>query len=280
MVQIPEINELLNEYIHSNEPGASLAVMKNNEIVHSAGYGLANVEWGIPNTPTTVFRIASITKQFTAIAIMMLAEEGKLSPEDSITKFLSDYPTSGHTVTIHHLLTHTSGLWDMTNDVDFMRDSRLDHTPAELMATFSRTPFDFAPGEKYAYSNSGYILLGMIIEKISGMSYAEFIQTRIFTPLNMTQSSYLSNEPIILKRASGYTRDQDNTLLNAPYVSMTYPYAAGSLGSTGLDLLKWYQGLNTLVSAETLAKMRSRTLLNDGTLSDYGYGWIIGEFEG
>src|SRR5690606_34213680 len=146
----------------------AVAVVKKGEVIHRKGYGLANVEWNIPITPDTVFRLASISKQFTAVAIMMLEERGKLSVDDLLTEYLPDYPTSGHEVTIRHLLTHTSGIASYTNFPEFMTDTMFDRTPLEMVDYFKSHPFDFKPGARYQYNNSGYFLLGVIIEKITG----------------------------------------------------------------------------------------------------------------
>jgi CubicO group peptidase (beta-lactamase class C family) len=275
------IDAIVNAQIKPNEPGAAVAVVQHDKIVHSKGYGLANVEWNIPIKPDTVFRIASITKQFTAVAIMMLVEQGKLKVEDSLTKYLPDFPTSGHEVTIHHLLNHTSGIKSYTSVPDIMEMLKKDRTPPEIVDLFKEKPFDFKPGARFAYNNSGYILLGMIIEKASGMSYADFIEKNIFAPLGMKQSRYLHHDPIVPRRASGYSQNESG-FINAPYISMSVPYAAGSLGSTVHDLVLWDQALrrNKLIKAKTWAKMLKPTKLNDGSTSPYGYGWDTGMYHG
>lgn len=278
---IAEIDAIMNAEVKSDGPGAAIAVVKDGSVVHRAGYGLANVEWRVPIQPDTVFRLASITKQFTAVAIMILAEQGKLSVDDLITKFFPDYPTSGHYITIHHLLTHTSGIFSYTSSLEALKNLLSDKTPQEICDGFCRVPFDFKPGARFLYNNSGYVLLGMIIEKLSGMSYADFIQKHIFDPLGMTKSYYLSSEPIVACRASGYD-EGPNGIQNARYLSMTQPYSAGALGSTVDDLVLWDRGLteNRLISAETLAKMHVATKLDDGTPVDYGYGWSLGPYQG
>lgn len=277
---IAEIDAIMNAEVKSDGPGAAIAVVKNGSVVHRSGYGLANVEWRIPIQPDTVFRLASVTKQFTAVAIMILAEQGKLGVDDPITKFFPDYPTSGHHITVHHLLTHTSGIFSYTSDPDALTKLRLDKTPQEICDSFSRIPFDFKPGTRYLYNNSGYILLGMIIEKLSGLSYADFIQKHIFDPLSMSNSYYLSDEPIIPRRASGYDEGPGG-VQNARYLSMTQPHAAGALGSTVDDLVLWDRALteNRLISAESLAQMHTSAALDDGTLINYGYGWGINSYQ-
>lgn len=276
---ISELDGIIQGQLPKEGPGAAVAVVRNGEPVHVKGYGLANVEWNIPIEPDTVFRLASVTKQFTSTAIMMLAEEGKLSVNDPLEKFLPDYPTSGHHITIYQLLNHTSGIRSYTSEPSFGKTMRNDSTPEEMAAEFSKLPFDFKPGTRHLYNNSAYFLLGIIIEKLSGMTYAEFMQKRIFEPLGMKQSCYLSDEPIVPKRASGYDLTPDG-LRNTAFLSMTQPYAAGSLGSTVNDMILWDKALreNTLISSETLAAMYARAHLEDGSSVGYGYGWGIDDY--
>lgn len=279
---IPEIDALMHEQINADEPGAAVAVVVDGAIVHQQGYGLANVEWAIPIAPDTVFRLASITKQFTATAIMLLAEAGKLSVDDPLTKFLPTYPTSGHEITVHHLLTHTSGIKSYTSIEGWFPDRIIhDMTPQALCDVFCQIPFDFKPGSRFLYNNSGYHLLGMIIEQVSGMGYAQFIQEQIFQPLGMAHSYYLSNEPLIPKRAAGYAHGAEG-FRNAAYLSMTQPYAAGALGSTVTDLARWERAVRThrLLSAETQARMFTPVTLADGKTEPYGYGWGISDYRG
>ena len=278
----PEIDAIMHDLIKTDEPGAAVAVVQAGEVIHRQGYGLANLEWGIPIQPDTVFRLASITKQFTATAIMILQEQGKLTTDDLLTQFLPEYPTSGHEITIHHLLTHTSGIKSYTSiDGWFPHKIIHDMTPQALCDVFSQIPFDFKPGTQFLYNNSGYHLLGMIIEKVSGVSYEQFIQENIFRPLGMQQSYYMSNEPIIAKRASGYSSTEQG-FQNADYLSMTQPYAAGSLGSTVDDLVLWDRAVRShqLVSAATQALMATPVRLTTGKTEDYGYGWGIADYRG
>ncbi|MCX6048766.1 MAG: serine hydrolase [Chloroflexi bacterium] len=279
---LAEIDALMQELIKADEPGAVVAVVKAGEVIHRQGYGLANLEWGIPIQPDTVFRLASITKQFTATAIMILQEQGKLHVNDPLTKFLPNYPTSGHEITVHQLLTHTSGIKSYTSiDGWFPHKIIHDMTPQALCDIFSQIPFDFKPGTQFLYNNSGYHLLGMMIEKVSGVTYEQFIQTNIFGPLGMQHSYYMSNEPIIAKRASGYAMGEQG-FRNADYLSMTQPYAAGSLGSTIDDLVLWDRAVrkHSLVSAATQALMFEPVKLADGKTENYGYGWAIGDYRG
>ena len=279
---IPAISALIQEQIKVGEPGAAVAVVQDGVVVHRQGYGLANLEWQIPIQPDTVFRLASITKQFTATAILMLQEQGKLSVDDPLTKFLPTYPTSGHEIQVHHLLNHTSGIKSYTSIEGWFPNKIVhDMTPQALCDAFAQIPFDFKPGTQYLYNNSGYHLLGMIIEQVSGVSYAQFMQENIFQPLGMHHSYYLNNEPIVPKRASGYGRDEKG-FRNAAYLSMTQPYAAGSLGSTVDDLVLWAKAVweHRLVSAETQELMFTPVTLADGKTENYGYGWGIGAYHG
>ena len=186
---IPAIAALIQEQIKVGEPGAAVAVVQDGVVVHRQGYGLANLEWQIPIQPDTVFRLASITKQFTATAILMLQEQGKLRVDDPLTKFLPTYPTSGHEIQVHHLLNHTSGIKSYTSIEGWFPNKIVhDMTPQALCDAFAQIPFDFKPGTQYLYNNSGYHLLGMIIEQVSGVSYAQFMQENIFQPLGMHHS--------------------------------------------------------------------------------------------
>jgi len=265
-----QYQQLLEANFDKDGPGASILVAKKGAIVYQSSIGKANLELDVPMEAHHVYRIGSITKQFTAVSILMLLEQGKLDLQDDLTKYIPDYPTKEHTITIEHLLTHTSGIKSMTGMPDFFKDSRHDMTTIEMMNYFKNEPMDFAPGEEFRYNNSGYYLLGVIIEKISGMTYAEFIQQNIFEPLGMTASYYGGAEPLIPNRAAGYQK-QGDTYSNAPYISMTLPYAAGSLLSTVSDLYKWNRALLTdqLLKQTTLAKAYVPYTLNNGEKTDF-----------
>ena len=283
MAQAQELNskfdELLNARYGGERPGAAALIIKGEDVIYRKAFGMANLELGVPMTPDQVFEIGSITKQFTAVAILMLLEQGKLSLDDEITKFIPDYPTQDQSITIHHLLNHTSGIKSYTS-MDIMSIARKDMTPTELIDYFKNEPMDFKPGEQYRYNNSGYILLGYIIEKSSGQSYQEFVEENIFKPAGMTHSRYGSKTELIKNRASGYQMNDGYT--NASYLSMTLPYAAGSLMSTVDDLAKWQKALReeVLLKAETLAKAYTNHSLNDGKPSNYGYGFHPSEING
>ena len=271
-----QYQQLLEETFDKDGPGASILVAKKGEIVYQGSVGKANLELDIPMRVDHVHRIGSITKQFTAVAILMLMEQGKLDIQDEITKYIPDYPTNGKTITIEHLLTHTSGIKSMTGMSTFGEIMAKDMTTTEMMDYFKDEPMDFEPGEQFLYNNSGYYLLGVIIEKISGMSYADFIQKNIFDKVGMDNSYYGSQQMVIPNRASGYGKDGDSYVNSQP-ISMTLPYAAGSLLSTVGDLYKWNRALLTdkIIKQSTLQKAYVPYLLKDGEATEYGYGWGI-----
>jgi CubicO group peptidase (beta-lactamase class C family) len=275
------IDQLFRAAVQTGEPGLAVIVVRKGRALHRAAYGMANLELGVALKPDHVFRIGSVTKQFTSAAIMMLAEEGKLSVSDPITTFLPDYPTQGKTITVEHLLTHTSGIQSYTDMPKWRGMWRQDMTVTELVDLFKNEPMQFAPGERWRYNNSGYILLGAIIEKASGKKYADFVQERIFTPLGMANTRYDVTEQVTARRAAGYTRTGDR-IVNAQYLSMTQPYAAGSLMSTVDDLAKWDAALGAgrVLKAETLAKSFTPYRLSNGSDTTYGYGWQISRYGG
>jgi CubicO group peptidase (beta-lactamase class C family) len=276
------IDALLKASFPADRPGAAVIVTKGGETLFRKAYGMADLELGVPLQPDMVFRLGSITKQFTAAAILMLAEEGKLSPQDPIEKHLPGYPTQGHTITIEHLLTHTSGIQSYTDMPGWMTSRILSPmTVTELIDGFKKEPMQFAPGERWAYNNSGYILLGAIVEKASGKTYEAFVQERIFQRLGMTASYYDSTEAIIPRRAPGYRREGDQPR-NARYLSMTQPYAAGSLASTVDDLARWDASLytETLLKKASLEGAWTPYVLKGGKATGYGYGWGVSKLRG
>jgi D-alanyl-D-alanine carboxypeptidase len=276
-----EIDALFAAAIKPDGPGMAVILVRDGKTVFRKAYGMANVELQVPMRPEHVFRIASVTKQFTAAAIMMLVDEGKLAVSDPITKFWPDYPTQGKTITVEHLLTHTSGIQGYTEMAGFGTVMMKDMTVDQMIAFFKNEPMNFAPGEQWRYNNSAYFLLGALIEKVSGQKYAEFIATRIFQPLGMAHSYYGDTAPIIPMRVSGYER-QGETVRNAPYLSMTLPFSAGSLMSTVDDLAVWNVALDAgkVVKPQSLARMFTDYRLTNGTPTSYGYGWGIGRYEG
>ena len=275
------INELLENTYKPDEPGAAVLVTKGGKVILRKGYGKANLELGVPIEPDMVFRTGSITKQFTAVAILMLVEQGKISLDDDITKFLPDYPTKGHKITVQHLLTHTSGIKSYTSMPEWQKLWRQDMPLNELIALFKDQPMDFAPGERWAYNNSAYVLLGAVIEKASGQSYADFIEKNIFAPLGMKHSYYDDTARIIPRRVSGYSKNKEG-FMNAAYLSMSQPHAAGSLLSSVDDLAIWDAALYTdkPVKQELLKRAWTSAKLNNSRDTNYGFGWSIGSYEG
>ncbi len=279
---LPEkLDSILSEIYPRDEPGAAVIVVKDGTVLLRKGYGLAQVELGVAIEPEMVFRLGSITKQFTGAAIMLLEEEGKLSVKDSISKYLPDYPVHGHEITIEHLLTHTSGIYNYTAIPGYMAEKVRNHlTTEELVEAFKDQPMNFSPGERWSYSNSGYVLLGAIIEKVSGKSYADFVQERIFDPLGMKNSHYGGHQ-IIAGRVAGYGWN-GTEYTNSSYLSMTQPHAAGSLLSNVDDLYRWNQALerNELLGQDSYDRMTTGFKLNDGEDSNYGYGFATGKLRG
>ncbi|SEK36312.1 CubicO group peptidase, beta-lactamase class C family [Aquimarina amphilecti] len=269
-----EIDAIVSSMYSAEEPGISILVAKEGKSIYRKAFGKANLELDVSLKPENVFEIGSITKQFTAVAILMLEEQGKLTIDDEITKYIPDYPTNDKKITIHHLLNHTSGIKSYTGMASFMESARTDMTPTELIDVFKNEPMDFDPGEEFRYNNSGYILLGHIIEVITKDTYENYIEKNIFEKIGMNSSYYGSMSELIKNRASGYKQDGDK-FLNADYLSLTLPYAAGSLMSTVDDLLKWQNAIsaNTFIKRTSLEKAINGSKLNNGEEINYGYGW-------
>lgn len=281
----PEIkvyDSLLGSIFPKDGPGGTVLISKAGKILFNKAYGKANLELNVPMHTDHVFRLGSVTKQFTAVCILKLVEEGKLSLEDQVTKFIPDYPLNGKKITIANLLTHTSGIKNYTSVSGFNKNlKRQDLSPKELIALFKDHPLDFEPGSDYKYSNSGYVLLGYIIEKLSKKTYGEYMQENIFKPLQMNKSYYDDHAKVIPKRISGY-RKTNEMYENSEFLSMTLPYAAGSLLSTSGDLLKWYAGLEDgkVISKASLELAHTSWHLANGKETGYGFGWEIGNIQG
>ncbi len=252
----PRMQQIIDSYVTGKTFMGTVLVEKDGKLLLNQGYGSAELEWNIPNTPDAKFRLGSLTKQFTAASILLLEERGKLKVEDPISKYLPDAPAAWSKITIYHVLTHTSGLPSFTGFPEYSSTEWKDTNPAELVARFRDKPLDFEPGTKFSYSNSGYVLLGYLIEKVSGQTYADFLQQNIFTPLGMTDTGLDSNAAILPKRAQGYAPSKTG-IHHAGYISMTIPFSAGALYSTTGDLLKWEQGLFSakVITTASLAKM-------------------------
>lgn len=267
--KIQEVLALAHKYRQFN---GSALVATNGKVIYKGGFGMANMEWNIPNTPDTRFRLGSITKQFTAMVTLQLVEQGKLKLDGKVSDYLPDYRKDiGSKVTIHHLLTHTSGIPSYTSQPGFFENvSRNPYKVDEFVKKYASGDLDFEPGSKYTYNNSGYFLLGAIVERITGKPYEQVLKENIFDPLGMKNTGYDHHDTIIPKRATGY-RKTPNSYANAPYLDMSIPYAAGSLYSTVEDLYLWDQALY----ADKLISAQSKELMYKPFLQDYAYGWVV-----
>ncbi|NCU03730.1 MAG: serine hydrolase [Chitinophagaceae bacterium] len=264
----------------ASEPGATAIVVRKGEVIYKKAVGMADMELNVPLQTDMIFRIGSISKQFTAVAILQLAEQGKLSLQDDIKKYIPDLPYK-ETITIEQLLNHTSGIKSYTNKPEFEGWMRKDMKPMEIIKLTEKDTLEFKPGSDWNYNNTGYIMLGYVIEKISGKTYEEYVQQYLFAPAGMTSSLYGSEAKIIRKRAKGYKKQKD-VFLNADYLSMTLPYAAGSLLSTVDDLWKWNKALYSykLVKKEWIDKATTAHILPGGKNTRYGYGLSIVNVQG
>lgn len=263
-------------------PGAVIYLSKGQKLIYSKAFGKANIELDVNMKTDHVFRLGSLTKQFTAYAILKLVEQGKLSLSDDVRKYLPDFPKKQQMMTIEALLTHTSGVPNYTGLPAFNAAvKRQDLAPDQLIDLFKDEPLEFEPGSDYKYSNSGYVLLGAVLEKMTGKPYGAYIEEAIFKPLGMTNSHYDDPSILIKDRASGYEQ-RNGHYQNAAYLSMTLPYAAGSLVSTAGDLQKWYAALysGNLLKSELLHKAFTSYQLSNGRLTGYGYGWETGNVQG
>src|ERR1043165_307246 len=267
--KIQEVLTLANKYRQFN--GTAL-VAENGKVVYKGGVGLANMEWNIPNTPDTKFRLGSITKQFTATVILQLVEQGKIKLDGKLSDYLPDYRKDvGNKVTIHNLLTHTSGIPSYTSQPGFFENvSRNPYKVDEFVKKYASGDLEFEPGSKFVYDNSGYFLLGAIIERVTGKPYEPVLKENIFDPLGMKYTGYDHWDTIISKRATGYCRSARG-FHTAAYLDMSIPYAAGSLYSTVEDLYLWDQALY----GDKVLSAKSKELMFKPNLNNYGYGFVI-----
>jgi CubicO group peptidase (beta-lactamase class C family) len=258
-------------------PGAAALVARQGRVVLRQGFGLSNLDLQVPVDPSHVFEIGSVTKQFTAAAILRLAEQGKLALDDSITELLPELPATYAPITLTHLMTHTAGVPSYTEFPEWMGRWREDMSLSTLIGLFRDKPLEFVPGQSWKYSNSGYILLGAAIEKASGKSYEDYVEQEIFTPLDMTHTRYGHQEEVVAGRAAGYVKGPDGWA-NAPYLSLTQPYAAGSLMSNVDDLARWSDALEAgkAIAPASRDRMFTPAVLaggeHDGVSTRYGLG--------
>ena len=272
-------SELLDKFMQAhatvNQFSGTVIVIKDDKTVYEKSFGKADKEWNIDNTIETKYRIGSCTKQFTAACILLLEEQGKLKLEDKLSKYIPDYP-KGDSVTIHMLLNHTSGIKNYTELPEFF-SSNIEQLPVSadsMISLFKYVPFNFSPGTAFNYSNSGYFLLGYIIEKVSNEKYSDFLNKNIFTKLSLTNTGYDRNDTILKYRARGY-RKTNYGYENAPYVAMEAVFSNGALYSTVEDLYNWNKSLmnNQLLSPTSLKKMTT------AYLGQYGYGLSVDKFQ-
>ena len=258
-------------------PGLALLVVKDGQTVRSKGYGMANLEHQVPVKPETIFQSGSVGKQFTATGVMMLVEAGKLALEDPIGKYLT-VPESWKGITIRHLLTHTSGLGDYPEELDF----RKDYTEDELLQMVTKQPLLFVPGAQWRYSNLGYLTLGILIHKVTGKFYGDFLQERVFQPLGISSTRIISEADIVPNRAAGYRLVKEE-VKNQDWVSPTLNTTAdGALYFNVVDLAKWDAALYTekLLKKSSLDQMWTPVKLNDGSSEAYGFGWSVNQYNG
>jgi len=278
---------IMREMAAQHIPGLALAIMRGGEIIKTRGYGLANVELNVPVTPESIFQTGSVGKQFTATLVLMLAGEGKLSVDDPISKYFAGSPARWNAIRIRHLLTHTSGIHDYETEsrqkgaLAFV-DLRRDYTEDGLLRKFETVPLDFAPGEKFSYSNTGYLLLGILIHKVTGKFYGDLLQDRIFRPLGMNATRIISERDIVPNRSAGYELVKGEWK-NQDWVSPSLNTTAdGALYTTVLDLAKWDAALYTekLLKRASLRQMWTPVRLNNGATADYGFGWRVRTLNG
>ncbi|MEO6302422.1 MAG: serine hydrolase [Bacteroidia bacterium] len=267
------VDSLLQVYAKKNMFCGSVLIAKKGKVLLSKGYGMANYSYDIPNSPTTKFKLASVSKQFTSMAIMILQERGKLSTDDKLTKYIADYP-NGDKITIHNLLTHTSGIPDVTRLPIFDSIMTISHTLEQTIALTKYKPLDFEPGTKFSYSNSGYLLLTYIIQKASGKNYGDFIKENIFDPLGMKNSGLYNNKDVLKNVAIGYT-EGEKELEQAVYIDMSIPAGAGALYSTVEDMFLWDQALYT----EKLVKKAALEKIFTPYKDTYAYGWMVDKYK-
>ncbi|MEN7538693.1 serine hydrolase domain-containing protein [Aurantiacibacter flavus] len=269
---------------HPEFVGLSVAVARGDRIVLDRGYGIADLEWNAPVDASTTFRIGSNTKQFTAAAILKLAEQGKLGLDDPLSQYVPEFDTGGRVVTVRQMLNHTSGIPEYTIQPDFFPNlSRLDLTDAELLELVSGKPFDFEPGAEWRYSNTNYYLLGMIVAKASGRPYAAFLQEEFFTPLGLAHTRYGSESEIIPRRAQGYSFDPNTgSLSNDAAISMNVPGGGGGLVSSAGDLVRWQIALTNgrAISTASFEQMIGSPVETDQGDTSYGFGLQIGHRDG
>lgn len=274
------IDDLVNAELASNKvPGIAVLVMRDGKVVKEKGYGFANLEHGIPVDALTLFQSGSTAKQFTAAGILLLAEEGKLDLDDRLARYFPDAPASWHRITIRNLLTHTSGIKDYGDEFDYRRD----HTDPELLAVMKKLPLEFEPGTQWSYSNSGYLILGLLTTQLAGNDWSEFQRERIFRPLGMSTTQVINERAIVPHRAAGYQLDDSGKIVNQDWIAPAFNRLAdGALYFSIRDLAAWEKALNrrALLKAESYKAWWSPVQFSDGSHYPYGFGWFFSEQQG
>lgn len=271
---------ITNEFNDTNGPGGVFMVTQKGKNLYKKAFGKANLELNVNMTPENVFQIGSMTKQFTAVSILILEDQGKLNVNDPISKYIKGYP-SGDKITIHHLLTHTSGIKDFTKMKSLSTIAQKEMKPEMMVDFFKNEAVDFIPGEKFDYNNSGYVVLGYIIELVSGDSYENFIKKNIFDKAGMSHSYYATDRQIIPQRAYGYHK-KEHGYVNKTIINFSVPFSSGALMSTVDDMMKWQNALhqNVLLSSKESKKAYQKYKLNNGEEFTYGYGWHLKDING
>ncbi len=276
--KVAKVDALVSTFAEYGQFNGAVLVAEKGKVIYKKGFGLANMEWDVPNTTDTKFRLASVTKQFTAMLIMQLVAENKVALDVPIANYLPEYPKAqAEQITLHHLLSHISGIPNFTDFPSYPEIMGRTNSPSDLMRLFADSTLEFSPGERFAYSNSGYTVLGAIVEQVTGMSYEQALHERIFAPLGMIGSGVDHGRTVLKKRASGYDRS-GATYTNTSYIDMSVPFSAGAIHSTVEDLFRWDQALYT----EKLLPKKYRDLMfqpqiQTGGGGAYGYGWGVGE---
>ncbi len=275
------VDSLVSLQFKQTEPGVSILIARKGKIIYKKAFGSANVELNVAIQPDMVFRIGSITKQFTAIGILQLVEQGKISLQDSVQKYIPKFPSKGYTITIENLLTHTSGIPDYANadTTNNPYSERLDYTPQQIIKYFDYMPLEFKPGTKFNYSNSGYVLLAYIIQKVTGENYHQYMKENVINRADLQNTLFDDEHTIIPNRVEGYTRD-NGYFENCEYQTASMAFGCGDLLSTTEDLYQWNKALLSykLISEEMLQKAFTPFKLGNGSYTNYGYGWFIDSF--
>ncbi|MBW3523679.1 serine hydrolase [Chryseobacterium sp. NKUCC03_KSP] len=273
-------NIIKTEFNEKEGPGGVFMISKKGKPIYEKAFGSANLELNVGMLTKNVFQIGSMTKQFTAVAVLILEQEGKLNTSDLVSKYIPDYP-NGNKISIHQLLTHTSGIKDFTKTKGLSEIAQKEMTPKMMVDFFKSETADLQPGEKFEYNNSGYVVLGYIIELVSGKTYEDFIKSYIFDKVGMNNSYYATDRKVIKNRAYGY-HQKSYGYVNKSVISFSVPYASGSLMSTLQDMLKWQNSLNQnlLLNKKETAKAFTKYKLNNGEEIEYGYGWHLKNING